>query len=77
MVSREQLGEQAEAIPMLGLRPLGINDKTVRTLRKALHTDPKVLSRIASRGVRPTGISWTTSWFTELLSPSSGSSFAR
>ncbi len=44
--AREALGEDVAAIPMFGVRLFDVNDKTVRTLRKRLHTDPKVLSRI-------------------------------
>jgi hypothetical protein len=44
--AREVLGEAVAAIPMFGVRLAGVNDKTVRALRKNVPTDPKVLSRI-------------------------------
>ena len=44
--AREALGEDVAAIPMFGVRLAGVNDTTVRALRKNVPTDPKVLSRI-------------------------------
>ncbi len=44
--AREALGDEVAAIPMFGVRLAGVNDKTVRALRKNVPTDPKVLSRI-------------------------------
>jgi len=47
--AREALGEEVAAIPMFGVRLAGVNDTTVRALRKKVPTDPKVLSRIRLR----------------------------
>ncbi len=44
--ARQAPGEQAARLPMLGVRLASVNEKTVRVLRNALHTDPRVLSRI-------------------------------
>jgi len=48
--AREALGDEVAAIPMFGVRLIDMNDKTVRTLRKNVPTEPRALSRIRLRG---------------------------
>jgi hypothetical protein len=48
--ARKALGDEVAAIPMFGVRLIDVNDKTVRTLRKNVQTEPRALSCIRLKG---------------------------